>query len=99
MSQLQDPAPPVHRPAQTAMILGLVGLAGAPASLGLTLFLSPFAWGVGKEALRDIEASRGALGGRGEAKAGYVTCIVGTGLLALVFLGFVAFVLAVVATG
>lgn len=90
---------PKHRSAQTAMILGLVGLAGAPACLGLTLFLSPFAWGIGKEAMHDIDAAQGRLGGRDEAKAGYITGIVGTALLVLLFLAFVAFVLLFVAAG
>jgi hypothetical protein len=91
------PPLPRQQSAQTAMILGLIGLAGAPFCLGLTLFLSPFAWGMGKESLNEIEASNGTLGGRDEARTAYVTGLIGTVLLVLGFLAVVGFVVLAVA--
>jgi hypothetical protein len=49
----------------------------------LPLLISPFAWFTGSKAVRDIDESRGAQSGRGEAMAGKVLGIIGTVLLAL----------------
>jgi hypothetical protein len=55
-------------------VLGILGLV-------LCQVLSPFAWGVGGRPVREIDASRGALGGRGSANAGRILGVVGTVLL------------------
>lgn len=75
-------AQPKHTKSTTAMVLGIVSVAGG-LMCWLPLLLSPYAWFVGSKAVRDIDESRGALGGRGEATAGKVLGIVGTVLLAL----------------
>jgi hypothetical protein len=63
-----------HPRATTALVLGILGLV-------LCQVLSPFAWLVGGRAVREIDASRGALGGRGSANAGRILGIIGTVLL------------------
>lgn len=73
---------PKHESATTALVLGLVGTAGAVACY-LPVFVAPFAWFTGAKALREIDASRGALSGRSEAKAGMILGIVGTVMLVL----------------
>lgn len=76
------PQPPKHESATTAMVLGLVGTVGALACT-LPVVVAPFAWHTGAKALREIDASQGALGGRSEAKAGMILGIIGTVLLVL----------------
>lgn len=66
--------PREHPRATTALVLGILGLV-------LCQVLSPFAWAVGGRAVREIDASGGALGGRGSANAGRILGIVGTALL------------------
>lgn len=69
-------APPAHRQAMTAMILGIVGLlCFSPAA--------PFAIWLGHKAMREIDASGGQLAGRGQAQAGFIMGIIGTVLLVL----------------
>lgn len=86
--------PPKHPNATTAMVLGIVAVAGG-ILCWLPLFISPFAWFTGSKAIRDIDESRGTQGGRGEAMAGKVLGIVGTVLLAL---GLAVIVLLIVLT-
>jgi len=83
--------PPKHPNATTAMVLGIVAVAGGVLCY-LPLLMAPFAWFTGSKAVRDIDESRGALGGRGEAMAGKVLGIVGTALLALAIAGIVTLV-------
>ena len=86
-------SPPDHPRASTALILGIIGLAGG--ALYLPLLISPVALLMGRRAMREIDASEGALGGRGNAKAGFILGVIGTALLALLLViavGFVAFV-------
>ena len=83
--------PPDHPRASTSMVLGILGLA-------LCQVLAPFAWVTARQTLREIDASGGQWGGRGQAQAGYVLGIVGTVLLGLAVVGvllylFLAFVL------
>lgn len=85
------PAAPDHPSANTAMVLGLVGLIGTFVC-GVPALLSPFAWVIGARAKREIDASGGALGGRDKAQVGYVTGIIGTVLLALGVLMLIAFI-------
>lgn len=92
------PAAPDHPNANTAMVLGLVGLVGTFVC-GITIFLCPFAWVLGARVKREIDASGGTLGGRDKAMVGYVTGIIGTVLLVLGVLALVAFLGLVVVTG
>ena len=93
-----DPAkPPNHPQATTAMILGIVALVGG-CSLFLPLLVAPVAWIMGAKAVREIDASGGSLGGRGEANAGKITGIIGTVLLILAVLALIAFVVILIVT-
>jgi len=77
---------PDHPKATTALVLGIVGIV-------VCGFVAPFAWKVGRDTVRDIDASQGRLGGRGSAQAGYILGVVGTVLLALGLLAVVLLVL------
>lgn len=77
-----------HPQANTAMILGIVAIAGTFVC-GLPILLGPFAWAIGAKARREIDADPQRWGGRSEATAGYVLGIVTTVLLMLVVLVFV----------
>ena len=90
-----SPAPPNHPQATTAMVLGLVGLVGALALCGLPLVVSPFAWALGRNSLKEIEASHGRLGGESTARAGMVMGIIGTILLGLGLLMIIGFAVVV----
>jgi hypothetical protein len=84
---------PDHPRAATAMILGILGLV----CCGLA---SPFAVWTGRKAIRDIDASGGLIGGRGQAQAGFVLGIIGTALwVLLVALYAIAAVAAVSTSG
>lgn len=65
---------PDQSQATTALVLGILGVS-------LCGVVAPFAWSIGRSSLREIDASNGALGGRGKAQAGYIMGIVGTILL------------------
>jgi hypothetical protein len=65
---------PEQSQATTALVLGILGVA-------LCGPIAPFAWSIGRSSLREIDASGGALGGRGKAQAGYIMGIVGSILL------------------
>lgn len=65
-----------HPQATTALVLGILGLV-------LCGVLAPFAWVIGGRAVREIDASGGAIGGRSQANAGRVLGIVGSVLLLL----------------
>ena len=68
------PPPPNHPQAITVLVLGILGLV-------VCGILGPFAWVMGNGAVREIDASRGALGGRTEANVGRILGIVATALL------------------
>ena len=76
---------PQHPRATTALVLGIIGVV-------LCSLTAPFAWRIGKQAVDEIDDSHGQLGGRGAAQAGYVLGIVGTVLLGLYVLAFVAII-------
>jgi len=80
-------AAPNHESATTALILGILGLVVCP------LVLSIPAWVIGRRAMNEIDASQGRIGGRGNAKAGYVLGIVGTAMGALSLLLVLVFAL------
>jgi Domain of unknown function (DUF4190) len=62
-----------------ALVLGIVGVVTCQ-------LVSPFALVIGRNAVKEIDASQGSLGGRGMAQAGFILGIVGTALLGLVVL-------------
>lgn len=86
-----QPPKPNHPSATTAMVLGIIGLAGIATCGGITLVLSPFAWVTGARALREIRANPGTYGGEGSASAGRIMGIIGTVLLILGIIATVAF--------
>ncbi len=94
-----SPPVPDHPQSTLALILGLVGLVGAFVACGLTLVVSPFAWAVGRRAVKEIDASQGRLGGRGNARAGMIMGVIGTVLLILAILAVIGFVVLLVVAG
>jgi len=71
-------------------VLSIIGLVGIALCGGLTLVLSPFAWRMGARAVREIDANPGMYGGRDQANAARIMGLIGTVLLALGVLAFVA---------
>ena len=59
-----------------AMVLGILGIILCP-------LFGPFAWFLGRKGEQEVDASGGALGGRGLATAGKVLGMVGTFFIAL----------------
>lgn len=85
--------PPNHPQATTILVLGILGLVACG-------FLGIPAWVMGNRALREIDASGGALGGRGQVQAGRICGIVATVFLILIIVAVIAFlVLAVIVGG
>lgn len=81
--------PPQNHPgAQTALILGIVALAGG-LLCGLPYVVGPFAWKKGKQVMNEVDASAGQVGGRGQAQAGYILGIIATVLLIVGVVGFI----------
>jgi hypothetical protein len=78
--------------ATTAMVLGIVGLVGS-FLCALPIVLSPFALFLGLAAKKRIDASAGALTGRGNAQAGFILGIIGTVLLVLSILFIIVIVI------
>jgi hypothetical protein len=93
-----SPARSNHPQATLSMVLGIAGLVFGFLACGIGFLAAPFAWALGRNALREIRASRGQLGGEGTAKAGMVMGIIGTVLLALVLLGLVILAILVAVT-
>ena len=58
------PPRPDHPQSNLALILGIVGLV-AGFLCGLGFVVSPFAWALGRNAVKEIQASQGRLGGEG----------------------------------
>lgn len=75
--------PPDHPQATTIIILGVLGLV-------LCQFLGPVAFVMGGKALKEIDNSGGAIGGRSTVQAGYICGIIGTVILVLTVLVLVA---------
>jgi hypothetical protein len=81
------PGPPAYRlpdhPESTkAMVLGLIALIGG-FTCYVPLALGPWAWVVGRRAVREMDAQPGRYEGRGQAMAGYVMGVIATVLLVL----------------
>lgn len=92
---LPPPGYPVARPdhprATTSMVLGILGLV-------VCSICAPFAWSIGGKVVKEIDASGGAYGGRGQAQAGYIMGIIGTILLGLgVVAGVIWLILVIIA--
>jgi hypothetical protein len=90
---------PDHPSSTTSMVLGIIGLAGILFCGGLTLVLSPFAWGIGAKSVREIDQQPGRYGGRDKAQAGKWMGIIGTVLLVLGVLAIVFLVIVGIAVG
>jgi hypothetical protein len=67
---------PNHPKAATALVLGTLGLITCQV-------LSPFAWAIGRRAVKEIDASNGWIGGRSQAQTGYILGVIGTVILGL----------------
>jgi uncharacterized membrane protein YjgN (DUF898 family) len=80
-----QPPPPDHPQATTVLVLGILGIV-------VCGVLAPFAWTMGNRVLREIDASQGRIGGRGNVNAGRILGMVGTAILALSVLALIAFV-------
>ncbi len=80
-----------HPQATSAMILGIVALAGTFVC-GVLCVLGPFAWVKGAKVRREIDAEPLRWSGRGEATAGYVMGIVTTVLMILGVLALISMV-------
>jgi hypothetical protein len=78
-------------------VLGIVGLAGG-LTCGLPILASPFAWAMGRKAVKEIDANPGTWSGRESANAGYITGIIGTAFLGLA-VAIIAVVMAVIVIG
>lgn len=92
------PPLPNHPSSNTAMVLGIIGLAGIATCGGITLVLSPFAWAVGSKAVREIDENPGVYGGRGSASSGKIMGIIGTVLLILGILFFAGIIALAIAS-
>lgn len=68
--------PPNHPQSTTILVLGICGLVVC----GL---LAPVAWIMGNKAIAEIDASGGAIDGRGTVNAGRICGMIGTALMAL----------------
>lgn len=88
--QPPQPLAPMHPQATTALVLGIVGLAGTFVC-GITVVLGPFAWVIGARAKRQIAAEPGRWRGDSEAQIGFVLGIVTTVLLVLAIVALVLF--------
>lgn len=84
---------PEHPQSTMIMVLGIVSLAGG-AICWLPALAGPFAVVMGRKALQEIDASGGAIGGRGQVMAGFICGLITTALLVLVLL-IVIFAIAV----
>jgi len=79
------PVAPKHPSAVTALVLGIVGVAGV-VLCGIGTVVAPFAWYLGQKSTNEIDQNPGAYSGRGESNAGKIFGIIGTILLVLVVL-------------
>jgi hypothetical protein len=75
-SQGYGPMAPDHPQATTVLILGILGIV-------VCGVLAPFAWVMGNRVVAEIDASNGAIGGRGNAQAGRICGIIGTALIGI----------------
>ena len=91
-------APPQQHPqANTALTLGIIGLAGT-FLCGVLAVVGPFAWSMGAKVKREIRESNGGYRGEQEANIGMILGIITTVLLVLGIVAFAGF-FALVAIG
>lgn len=83
-------APQDHPKSVTVLVLGIIGLVVC----GLA---APFAWVMGNNVVREIDASNGQLGGRSTANAGRICGIIGTCFLGLSLLFVVGLLVVAIA--
>ena len=74
---------PDHPKATSALVVGLVAVAGTFVC-GLPILASPVAWVLGMQARREIRNAPQQWGGEGKATAGFVLGIIVIGLLIVV---------------
>ncbi len=76
-----SPNPPANHPrAVLGLVLGIVGVT-------VCYFTGPFAYVISNNAMKEIDASGGTIGGRGMVQAGKILGIIGTILLVLSVIG------------
>jgi hypothetical protein len=68
------PLTPDHPKATTVLVLGILGIV-------LCGLIAPFAWVMGNQVIREIDASGGTMGGRANANAGRICGMIGTILI------------------
>ena len=85
MTQPYAHPPQEHPKSTTILVLGIL-------SLVVCGILGPFAWSMGNSALREIDASRGALVGRQSVNAGRILGIIATVLLVVGVLAGIALI-------
>ena len=83
---------PDHPRATTALVLGIIGVAGAFTCF-LPVVVAPFAWVLGAKARKEIRSAPQQWGGDGRATAGMVLGIIGTVLLVLALVVIAIFVI------
>lgn len=80
---------PSHPKGMTVLVLGIISVVLAP-------ICGPFAWSMGRNALREIDAAPMAYSNRGEVNAGMILGIVGTVILILTLVLLLFYVLMIV---
>jgi len=90
------PQPSPHPEANSAMVLGIVGLCLSVMCGGIGVFVAPFGWVKGKRVMADIDANPAAYGGRGNAQAGFITGLIGTIFGALYMLFWIAYIIFII---
>ncbi|NGN92741.1 DUF4190 domain-containing protein [Nocardioides sp. KC13] len=90
------PQPPPHPEANSAMVLGIVGLCLSVMCGGIGVFVAPFGWAKGKRVMSEIDANPAAYSGRGNAQAGFITGLIGTIFGALYMLFWIAYIIFII---
>ncbi|GGK78214.1 hypothetical protein [Ornithinimicrobium pekingense] len=80
------PASPVHPRGTTVLVLGILSVVVAPV-------LGPFAWAMGRTALREADAAPAPVSNRSSLQAGMALGVIGTALLVMTVLAVVLVVL------
>ncbi|MFI9504754.1 hypothetical protein [Nocardia sp. NPDC052566] len=73
-----------HPKTTTILVLGILSIVLLP-------IFGPFAWVMGKGALKEIDASGGRIGGRTNVQIGYILGIIATILFVIVVVGAIAY--------
>lgn len=90
------PQPPPHPEANSAMVLGIVGLCLSVMCGGIGVFVAPFGLFKGKRVMAEIDANPAAYSGRGNAQAGFITGLIGTIFGALYMLFWIAYIIFII---